>query len=103
MSNNECSSMGDFNNNPPNNPPPTGKQVKQRMKSRVSQRDTILGILKRDGHISSEQMQNLGYYSGAKRISELKEAGHIIEKTQNWEKNGVATYWYKGHKDDSNE
>lgn len=102
MSITESSSSSNFNNNQPNNPPPTGKQVKQRMKSRVSQRETILATLKRDGQISSEQMRNMGYYSGAKRISELKEAGHIIEKTQDWNKNGLATYWYKGHKGDAN-
>ncbi len=102
MSITESSSLRNFNSNQPKNPPPTGKQVRQRMKSRISQRETILGILKHDGHISSEQMRNMGYYSGAKRISELKEAGHIIEKTQDWNKNGLATYWYKGHKGDAN-
>ncbi len=82
MSSTEATCSGNFNSNQPKNPPPTDKQIKQRKKSRVSQRELILGVLKRDGRISSVQMRNMGYYSGAKRISELKEANHIIEKTQ---------------------
>lgn len=87
----------DFNNNPPEIPLPTYEQVKKMMESRKSQREIILYILKTVGYITSEQMQyELGFYSGSKRISELKEQGHIIVKTQDWSRNGLATYWYKG-------
>lgn len=88
---------GDFNSNPLNNPPPTYEQVVKLMKARKSQRETILYILQRFGCISSKYMKDvLNFYSGSKRISELKEQGHIIAKTQDWNCNGLATYWYKG-------
>lgn len=86
----------------PNNLPPTGGDIKRIINCRMSQRRKILHILKSIGHICSEQMRDMGFYSGPKRISELKEIGHFIVKTQNWKRNGIATYWYKGHKGDTN-
>lgn len=86
----------------PNNPPPSGGDIERIINSRVSQRQKILRILKSVGHITSEQMRDMGFYSGPKRVSELKELGHVIDKTQNWKRNGIATYWYKGHRDDDN-
>ena len=88
---------GNSNSNLPKNPPATYEQVIKIMKARKSQRETILYILKRFGCISSKYMKNvLNFYSGSKRISELKELGHIIEKTQDWNQGGLATYWYMG-------
>ncbi|WP_154224593.1 helix-turn-helix domain-containing protein [Marinicella rhabdoformis] len=103
MSNKESTTGGNSTSNPPSNPPPTGKQVRQMCKSRKSQKKVILETAQRDGSISSEQMKAMGFYSGNKRISELKEDGHIFIKTQDWKRNGLATYHYLGHKGDANE
>lgn len=84
-----------------NNPPPSSDDIERIIRSRISQRRKILRILKAFGRISSEQMRDMGFYSGPKRISELKDLGHIIDKTQDWKRNGIATYWYKGHKGDN--
>jgi len=92
----------DNTTSPPNNPPPTAGDIERIINNRVSQRRKILRILKSIGHISSEQMRDMGFYSGPKRISELKELGHVIDKTQDWKRNGIATYWYKGHRGDEN-
>ncbi|WP_223789924.1 helix-turn-helix domain-containing protein [Marinicella meishanensis] len=92
----------DNTTSPPNNPPPSGGDIERIINSRISQRRKILRILKTIGHISSEQMRDLGFFSGPKRISELKELGYVIYRTQDWERNGLATYWYKGHKGDAN-
>lgn len=92
----------DNTTSPPNNPPPSGGDIERIINSRISQRRKILRILKSIGHISSEQMRDMGFYSGPKRISELKDLGHKIEKTQDWKRNGIATYWYKGHNGDTN-
>ncbi len=102
MRDNKTPSTGNFNNNPPNNPPPTGKQIRKIHKTRKNQKIKILEKVNRDGFISSEEMLEMRIFSGSKRISELKEAEHIFEKTQNWHKGGFATYWYKGHKGDQN-
>ena len=93
----------DYNSITPNNPPPTYEQVVKIMEGRKSQRLTILYILQKYGCISSKYMQEvLNYYSGSKRVSELKEQGHVIIKTQNWNQGGLATYWYKGKQKGSN-
>ncbi len=89
--------------NPPSNPPPTGKQIRYIHTSRINQKAKIIEKARRDGFISSIEMLNMKIFSGSKRISELKEAGYIFMKTQDWNIGGFATYWYKGHKGDSNE
>lgn len=92
---------GNSTSNPPSNPPPTGKQVRQIHKTRKNQKNRIIEKAKRDSFITSIEMLDMKIFSGSKRISELKEAGHIFNKTQDWNTGGFATYWYKGHKGDS--
>lgn len=82
---------------------PTHEQLKKAYGSRSSQKATALHILKTHGSISTAQMCAMGWRSGGKRISELREDGHPIEGIPDWTKNGEKTYYYlPGRKGDDN-
>ena len=75
------------------NPVPTHEQLKKIFKSRKNQKRTILKHLINHGHISTTQAYEMFIYAPASRVMELKELGFNIKTVQDYNLNGLATYY----------